>query len=32
MRFIHFDSDLGNAALSGQLVPQLGLLKNLQYL
>ncbi|XP_022718203.1 somatic embryogenesis receptor kinase 1 isoform X2 [Durio zibethinus] len=24
--------DLGNAALSGQLVPQLGLLKNLQYL
>lgn len=25
-------SDLGNAALSGQLVPQLGLLKNLQYL
>ncbi|KAM1151485.1 hypothetical protein TB2_033728 [Malus domestica] len=23
--------DLGNAALSGQLVPQLGLLKNLQY-
>lgn len=26
------DSDLGNAALSGQLVPQLGQLKNLQYL
>ncbi|KAF5176602.1 somatic embryogenesis receptor kinase 1-like [Thalictrum thalictroides] len=24
--------DLGNAALSGSLVPQLGLLKNLQYL
>ncbi|KAH7845800.1 hypothetical protein Vadar_006187 [Vaccinium darrowii] len=24
--------DLGNAALSGQLVPQLGMLKNLQYL
>lgn len=27
-----FFSDLGNAALSGQLVSQLGLLKNLQYL
>jgi hypothetical protein len=25
-------SDLGNAALSGQLVPQVGQLKNLQYL
>lgn len=25
-------SDLGNAALSGTLVPQLGLLRNLQYL
>lgn len=25
-------SDLGNALLSGQLVPQLGQLKNLQYL
>jgi hypothetical protein len=25
-------SDLGNAALSGTLVPQLGQLKNLQYL
>lgn len=28
----HFCSDLGNAALSGQLVPQLGELTNLQYL
>lgn len=28
----NLSSDLGNAALSGQLVPQLGLLKNLQYL
>jgi hypothetical protein len=27
-----FYSDLGNAALSGTLVPQLGQLKNLQYL
>lgn len=27
-----FFSDLGNAALSGTLVPQLGQLKNLQYL
>ena len=30
--FLVSHSDLGNAALSGQLVPQVGQLKNLQYL